>query len=110
MCWLWEDGELTSNGDDEKREPLAGSADDRAVTLAAASADESTLTAQGKPGSPSVEEALRAAGGEAGRYVEQGIIGRGGMGEVALCIERKTPRVGQSAARAEAGLNWREWG
>ena len=46
----WEDGELTNSGDDEKREPLAGSADDRAVTLPAASADETTLTAQGRGG------------------------------------------------------------
>ena len=71
---------------------LPGSADDRAVTLPAASADATTLTAQGKRAPSSVEEALRAAGGEAGRYVEQGIIGRGGMGEVALCVERDTQR------------------
>lgn len=68
--------------------PLARSADDRAVTLPAPSADETTRTAQGKPRSSSVEEALRAAGPGAARYVEQGIIGRGGMGEVALCVER----------------------
>ena len=83
---------MTSNGDDAKREALAGSSDDRAVTLPAASADETTRTAQGQAGASSVEEALRAAGAEAGRYVEQGIIGRGGMGEVALCVERNTRR------------------
>jgi len=42
---------LTRNGgDDERREPLAGSADHRAVTLPAASADETTRTAQGLEG------------------------------------------------------------
>jgi len=69
---------------------LAGSADDRAVTLPAATSDASTLT--GPAAEPSVEEALRAAGAEGGRYVEQGIIGRGGMGEVALCVERNLRR------------------
>ena len=68
---------------------LAGSADDRAVTLPAASADETTLRARGQAGVSSVKEALRAAGAEGGRYVEQGIIGRGGMGEVALWVERR---------------------
>jgi len=62
---------LNDNPADDKREALAGSADDRAVTLPAASADETTLTAQGQPGGSSVEKALRAAGAEAGRYVEQ---------------------------------------
>ena len=71
---------------------LAGSPDDRAVTLPAASADETTLTAQSVAGETSVEAVLRACGAETGRYVEQGIIGRGGMGEVALCVERNIRR------------------
>ena len=71
---------------------FAGSADDREVTLAPARSDATTLTAQARPGGPSVEEALTSCGRGAERYVEQGIIGRGGMGEVALCVERNTRR------------------
>jgi len=71
---------------------LAGSADDRAVTLPPARSDASTLMAQSAAGPASVEAALREADTEAGRYVEQGILGRGGMGEVALCVERNTRR------------------
>ncbi len=71
MCWHWEDGELNDNPADDKREALAGSADDRAVTLPAASADETTMTAQGHGGGSSVDEAPRAAGAGVGRNVER---------------------------------------
>ena len=64
---------------------LAGSPDDREVTLRPARSDDSTLS-QGRPDDePSVAKAT-------GRYVEQGVIGRGGMGEIVLCVERNTRR------------------
>jgi hypothetical protein len=65
---------------------LAGSPDDREVTLAPVTRDESTQVWEGQ--GPSVEAALRGAHAAAGRYVEQGIIGQGGMGEIVLCIDR----------------------
>ncbi|MFW6162172.1 MAG: protein kinase domain-containing protein [Planctomycetota bacterium] len=64
-------GDTVANHNDETREPLAGSADDWAVTLPAARAEQSTLRAEGKRAPSSVEAPLRAAGAEAGRYVKQ---------------------------------------
>ena len=80
-----------SHPDDDELRPLAGSPDDRRVTLAPPRRDASTWTRQGVP-RPAVGPLLEACDAASGRYVEQGIIGRGGMGEVALCIERNIRR------------------
>ena len=66
--------------------------DDRGVTLAAAGSEASTLAKGGPAVEESVEELLRACGSAAGRYVERGVIAQGGMGEIALCIDRNTRR------------------
>ena len=74
---------------------LAGSADDRAVTLVP-SQDASTLTAARRPaadGDAATEAWQRLADAPgAGRYVESGPIARGGMGEIVLCIDRNIRR------------------
>jgi len=75
---------------------LAGSPDDRAVTLVP-SQDASTLTAGRHAAAADSDAATEAwqrladAPG-AGRYVESGHIARGGMGEIVLCIDRNIRR------------------
>jgi serine/threonine protein kinase len=70
---------------------LAGSADDRQITLTPPQ-EGTTMTWGGNGASDSVESLLAACDESAGRYVEQGFIGRGGMGEVALCVDRNIRR------------------
>jgi len=74
---------------------IAGSDDDRAVTLVP-SQDASTLTAARRAAADAdvateAWQRLLDADG-AGRYVERGHIARGGMGEIVLCIDRNIRR------------------
>ena len=61
--------------------------------LSEASADETMVTTQAWACGSSIEGALHASGADAGRYVERGVIARGGMGEIALCVERPRRRM-----------------
>ncbi|GAG47590.1 unnamed protein product, partial [marine sediment metagenome] len=70
---------------------LAGSVDDRQITLTPAT-DATTLTLGGQVADECVESLLAARDEGSGRYVERGLIGKGGMGEVVLCVERNTRR------------------
>ncbi|HUT34381.1 MAG TPA: protein kinase, partial [Planctomycetota bacterium] len=54
-------------------------------------ADDPTRTMAGAKVVP-LDEALASAAPSAGRYVEQGAIGHGGMGEVVLCVDRDIRR------------------
>ena len=71
---------------------LAGSPDDRQVSLAPAASDASTLTRKDDATEEAIETLLRECGVASGRYVEQGLVGRGGMGEIALCVDRNIRR------------------
>ncbi len=76
----------------EPEGPLAGSPDDRGVTLVP-SQDDSTLTAARRRGGDSSAAWQRLLDADAaGRYVESGHIARGGMGEIVLCIDRNIRR------------------
>ena len=70
---------------------LAGSPDDRQVSLPPA-AHATTLLLEEGSGPQTVEDALAGAKGAAGRYLGQGVIGKGGMGEITLCIDRNIRR------------------
>jgi len=64
---------------------LAGSPDDRQVTLISLDSDATALH-------DSVAELLAQGQDGSGRYVEQGVIAQGGMGEIVLCVDRDIRR------------------
>ena len=67
---------------------LAGSSDDRHVTLLPVASEMPTDIMP-----EDVAEALLRTGDSAsGRYVEQGVIAQGGMGEIVLCVDRDIRR------------------
>jgi len=67
---------------------LAGTGDDREVNL---SAVQEEFEAEAVP-NDEVETALRSGGGTSGKYIVKGLIGKGGMGEVLLCVDRDIRR------------------
>jgi serine/threonine protein kinase len=71
---------------------LAGSSDDRRVSLVPLSPETLSLVPAAESAELPVEAALRACEAASGRYVEQGLIARGGMGEIVLCIDRDIRR------------------
>ena len=74
------------------RASVAGSDDDQRVSLGPRGEPEPP-TAEGDLAEESVEALLDGAGGAGSpRYVEQGVIGQGGMGQIVLCVERNTRR------------------
>ncbi len=71
---------------------LAGSPDDPRVTLSLPAAGASTRALAGAVAELTAEDALDSEGRAAGRYVQQGVIAQGGMGEIVLCVDRDTRR------------------
>lgn len=72
---------------------VAGSADDVGVTLPLPPSPESATGLMHETARER-EAASRdcPAGGAEGKYVAEGLIGRGGMGEIFLCVDRDTRR------------------
>ena len=74
------------------RATLAGSPDDPHVTLASPSGPTAILPGPTGGDSDAVEAPLRDPDPAPGRYVEQLVIARGGMGEIVLCMDRDIRR------------------
>jgi len=71
---------------------MAGSADDPQLSVAP-EAQSTVQTPEGDLAEESVQQVLASPIASApGRYIEQGRIGRGGMGEISLCVDRNTRR------------------
>jgi serine/threonine protein kinase len=70
---------------------LAGSSDDRQVSLGPDQAAP-TMTLPDGGSEEDVQMILKDAAEAPGRYIEQVVIGRGGMGEVVLCVDRNIRR------------------
>ena len=73
------------------RASLAGTADDSGVSLGVWE-DPTVWQADAHARVESVQGLLQAAATSTGRYVEQGVIGKGGMGEIVLCVDRNIRR------------------
>jgi len=86
---------LLAGSDDDRRVSLADAGDQTTPARHGEGGDQTTPMRHGEGGDASeesVESFLRSCGSTSGRYVEQGIVGKGAMGEIVLCVDRNTRR------------------